>query len=122
MSIRSEIVDISIRTESNIADLPSLHEVDEAENYVLPAGYHDGYVTADSISSSRTYWRPVIHTNELTFNVAANDGWTLLYDPNEFTTVVPGINYDICFEDVKEEPQFPESPALDSFLDSFRIK
>lgn len=121
MSIRSEIIGISIGAESNIAEPPSLHEVDETENYVVPAGYHDGYATADSISLNRTYWRPVMHTSELTFNVAANDSWTLLYNPNEFTTVVRGVNYDICFEDVKEEPQFPESPELDAFLDSFKV-
>lgn len=88
----------------------------------MPINFADysNYVTTASISSNRTYWQPVIHTNEFVFNTTSNDGW-ILYDPHEFAPVVWEKNYNTYFHDTKEEQRFPESPELDAFLDSFKI-
>ena len=90
----SEVTGISIGAENNITDSLSSCEVNEVEPYVIPAGYHDGFVTLNE--GNFTFYR---ETN---------------YDL--FKT-----EYTCIWENDKKESDFPKSPELDSFLDSFRI-
>lgn len=68
----------------------------------MPTNFVDynNYVTTTFVPPYGTYWQPV------TCGETEPTIWT---------------NYNLCFEDIEEESQFPESPELDSFLDSFRI-